>query len=293
MTQHVPVLPAEIIEALAPQPGDFFIDGTCGGGGHTRLLAERVQPGGWVLGVDRDQAAIDRCHESLLGLPVKLVAGNFADIPEIVRELGAGPAKGILLDLGLSSDQLADEDRGFSYSSEGLLDLRFDSSRGVPAWKLLERLSEKHLADLIFQFGEERFSRKIARRICERKHANPVRTASELAALLLETVPRSRNHSIHPATRTFQALRIAVNSELKWIEVALRRLPELLAPGGRVAVISFHSLEDRLAKHSFRENPQLRELSRKPVRAGEVELMENPRSRSARLRIAERVENSN
>ncbi len=254
------------------------------------MLAERVQPDGWVLGIDRDQAAIDRCSESLLGLPVKLVAGNFADLPEIVRELGASPAKGILLDLGLSSDQLADRDRGFSYGSDGLLDLRFDSSRGVPAWKLLERLSEKHLADLIYQFGEERYSRKIARRICERKHANPVRTASELAALLLETVPRSRNHSIHPATRTFQALRIAVNSELKWIEVALRRLPELLAPEGRIAVISFHSLEDRLVKHSFRENPLLREVIRKPVQASESELQENPRSRSARLRIAERVQ---
>lgn len=283
-------MPEEIVHALKPEPGDFLIDGTCGGGGHTRLLAELVGPGGLVLGLDRDPAAIERCEVALSGLPVKLVAGNFADLPEIVSQLEPGPAKGIVLDLGLSSDQLADHERGFSYMSDGPLDLRFDPTRGVPAWKLLERLSERHMADLIYKWGEERFSRRIARKIIERRRSNPIRTATQLSELLQRTVPRSKNHSIHPATRTFQALRIAVNDELKWAEVAIRRLPELLALGGRIAVISFHSLEDRIVKESFRENPILKLVTKKPMRPTETEIAGNPRSRSARLRIAERVD---
>ncbi len=283
-------MPQEIVDALQPGPGDFLIDGTCGGGGHTRLLAELVGPNGLVLGLDRDPAAIERCEVTLSGLPVKLVAGNFADLPEIVSELELGPARGIVLDLGLSSDQLADHERGFSYMSNGPLDLRFDPTRGVPAWKLMERLSERHLADLIYKWGEERFSRKIARKIVERRQSNPIRTATQLSELLQRTVPRSKNHSIHPATRTFQALRIAVNDELKWAEVAIRRLPELLAIGGRIAVISFHSLEDRIVKESFRESPILKLVTKKPSRPTDSEVAENPRSRSARLRIAERVE---
>jgi 16S rRNA (cytosine1402-N4)-methyltransferase len=288
MTQHIPVLLNEVLEALQPRPGDFLIDGTCGGGGHTRAIAERVIPGGTVLAVDRDPAAIARCEQTLSGLPVKLATANFADIPEIVESLAAGPANGILLDLGFSSDQLADEDRGFSYLSEGALDLRFDPTRGSPAWKLMERLSERHLADLIFQWGEERYSRRIARAVVAARQTQPIRTAAQLSELLQRVVPRSKNHSIHPATRTFQALRIAVNDELKWVEVALRRLPELLAPGGRIAVISFHSLEDRLVKQSFRENGGLRVLTRSPIRPTDEEVDANPRSRSARLRVAER-----
>ncbi len=287
-TQHVPVLPQEILQALQPAPGDLIIDGTCGGGGHTRLLANAVQPDGTVLGVDRDPAAIERCELALSGLPVQLVTGNFADLPEIVRDLSLPAARGILLDLGLSSDQLADEERGFSYMSQGPLDLRFDPGRGRPAWKLLERLSEKHLADLIYQWGEERYSRRIAREVVARRQNCPVRTAADLSNLLQRVVPRSKNHSIHPATRTFQALRIAVNDELKWAEIGIRRLPELLAPGGHMAVISFHSLEDRIVKQSFRDNELLNVLTRKPIRAGDTEVAENPRSRSARLRIAQR-----
>ena len=289
MTVHIPVMPAEILEALQPAAGDFMIDATCGGGGHCQLLAEKVQPGGLVLGVDRDPAAIERCTELLSGLPVNLVAGNFADLPEIVEAISAGPARGIVLDLGLSSDQLADDDRGFSYLSDGPLDLRFNTERGSPAWKLLERMSEKHLADLIYQWGEERFSRRIARAVVAQRRQNPIRTANQLSDLLQKVVPRSKNHSIHPATRTFQALRIAVNDELKWVTVALRRIPELLAPGGRLAVIRFHSLEDRIVKQSFRDHELLQVLTRKPIRPGDMEVARNPRSRSARLRVAERL----
>jgi 16S rRNA (cytosine1402-N4)-methyltransferase len=193
------------------------------------------------------------------------------------------------LDLGLSSDQLADEERGFSFQSDGPLDLRFDPSRGEPAWKLIGRLSAEHLAELIFRYGEERFSRKIARRIIEMRRKAPIRTAADLAKIVRQTVPRSHSERIDPATRTFQALRIAVNDELKWLEIALRRLPDCLRPAGRLAVISFHSLEDRLVKDAFRNDKRINVLTRRPVRPTESEQENNPRSRSAKLRVAERT----
>ncbi len=289
LTQHIPVLAEEILTALQATSGQLLIDATCGGGGHTELLAKAVGSDGLVIGVDRDPAAIERCERRLSGLPVQLVVANFADVPEIVRDLQREPVDGICLDLGLSSDQLADDQRGFSYQSPGSLDLRFDTSRGSPAWKLLERLSEKHMADLIYQWGEERYSRRIAREIVRQRQNNPIRTADQLATLLRRVVPRSKNHSIDPATRTFQALRIAVNDELKWVQVAINRLPEILRPGGRLAVISFHSLEDRIVKETFRNHKLLKVISRKAIRPSEQEVAVNPRSRSARLRVAERM----
>ena len=196
---------------------------------------------------------------------------------------------GILLDLGLSSDQLADDERGFSFNSTGLLDLRFDPSRGEPAWKLLERLSATHLADIIYRYGEERYSRRIARRIVEGRRRSPIRSAAELAELVRHTVPSARHERIDPATRTFQALRIAVNEELKWLEVGLRRLPGCLREGGRLAAISFHSLEDRLVKEAMRNDERWNVLTRRPVRPGEDEIAVNPRARSAKLRVAART----
>jgi 16S rRNA (cytosine1402-N4)-methyltransferase len=266
-----------------------MVDGTLGGGGHTRLLAEAVRPGGMVIALDRDASAIEKSADRLRGLPVRALQANYSDLPEVINELGVDRVDGILLDLGLSSDQLADEERGFSFQSEGTLDLRFDASRGEPAWKLVERLSPEHLADLIFRYGEERYSRRIARRIAETRRAAPIRTAAQLAELVRASVPRSRDERIDPATRTFQALRIAVNEELKWLEVALRRLPDCLNTGGRLAVISFHSLEDRLVKDAFRDDGRLRLLTRRPVRPSEQEISTNPRSRSAKLRAAERT----
>jgi 16S rRNA (cytosine1402-N4)-methyltransferase len=223
-------------------------------------------------------------------LPVHVFQANYSDIPEILAQIRIDAVDAILLDLGLSSDQLADDHRGFSFQSAGTLDLRFDPSRGEPAWKLIERLSAEHLADLIFRYGEERFSRKIAQRIVETRRKTPIRTASELAELVRRTVPRSHADRIDPATRTFQALRIAVNDELKWLEVALRRLPDCLSRGGRLAVISFHSLEDRLVKEAFRNDSRLQVLTKRPVRPSEKETAENPRARSAKLRVAERAE---
>jgi 16S rRNA (cytosine1402-N4)-methyltransferase len=287
-TQHRPVLAEEIMTWLRPAAGQTFVDGTLGGGGHSRLLAEAVGADGLVVGLDRDPAAVELASTELRGLSVQAIEANYSDLPEVLDELSIDAVDGILLDLGLSSDQLADPDRGFSFHSTGPLDLRFDTSRGEPAWKLVERLSAEHLADLIFQYGEERYSRRIARRIVETRRANPIRTASDLARVVRESVPRSRDERIDPATRTFQALRIAVNEELKWLEVALRRLPGCLRPGGRLAVISFHSLEDRLVKDAFRGDDRLEVLTRRPVRSSEREIAANPRSRSAKLRVAER-----
>ena len=287
-TIHVPVLTDEIREWLDPQPGAVILDGTLGGGGHTEMLARRVMPGGKIVSMDRDEAAVLAAKRRLADLPVECVHGNYRDAPEILRYLDIGPLDGVLLDLGLSSDQLADAERGFSFDSTGPLDLRFDTSTGDPAWRLVERLSEKHLADLIYAYGEERLSRRIARRIVARRQEQPIRTAAELARVVRSCMPK-HGQRIDPATRTFQALRIAVNEELAALESALRRLPELLRPGGRMAVISFHSLEDRPVKESFRDDPRLTPLTKKPIRAGDEELARNPRSRSAKLRIAERL----
>jgi 16S rRNA (cytosine1402-N4)-methyltransferase len=287
-TQHVPVLAGEVLSWLQPAPGQTFVDGTLGGGGHTRLLAESVGPTGLVIALDRDEVAVEAAAETLRGLPVVVAEANYAELPELLADQGIAAVDGIVLDLGLSSDQLADQQRGFSFHSEGPLDLRFDTSRGEPAWRLLERLSEAHLANVIFELGEERYSRRIARQIVAQRRHTPVRTAGDLAELVRKCVPRSRNERIDPATRTFQALRIAVNEELKWLDVALRRLPDCLRPGGRLAIISFHSLEDRRVKEAFRDDSRLEVLTRRPVQAGEAELDINPRARSAKLRVAER-----
>ena len=262
-TVHIPVFPRETLEWLAPQPGQMFVDGTLGGGGHTRLIAERLGGTGRVLAIDRDPAAVERAETELAGLPVTPIHGSFDVLPEILRDEGIEAVDGILLDLGLSSDQLADQERGFSFSSEGPLDLRFDPTRGEPAWRLVNRLSAAHLADLIFHFGEERYSRRIARRIVEQRRQAPIRTASGLADLVRGCVPRDRKSKLDPATRTFQALRIAVNDELKTIEQALKRLPECLRQGGRAVVISFHSLEDRLVENGISAGSALRDLDEK------------------------------
>jgi len=288
MMQHVPVMLDEVLEWLRPRPGMTLVDGTLGAGGHVRALAERVSPGGEVLAFDRDPAALAAAERDLRGLPVKIVHANYAELPQVLAQLGVSLVDGMLLDLGVSSDQLADPERGFSFDADGPLDLRFDPTAGEPAWNLLQRCGERELADLIYRYGEERYSRRIARRIVERRAGEPIRTAGELAWLVRSCVPRSPGHAIDPATRTFQALRIAVNDELASLERMLRQLPDCLRPGGRVAIISFHSLEDRLVKSAFRDDPRYEALTRKPVRPTAAEVARNPRSRSAKLRVAAR-----
>jgi 16S rRNA (cytosine1402-N4)-methyltransferase len=291
-TVHIPVLFNEVLEQLQPAPGEIFVDGTLGGGGHTRALAERVGPEGRVIAVDLDNVAVERASTTLAGLPIAVANSSYADIPEVLDEVGVAAVDGVLLDLGLSSDQLADVARGFSYLSEGELDMRFDLDRGEPAWRMIERMSEEHLANVIYQYGEERFSRRIAKKIVEQRRSDPIRTASQLAELVRSCVPRSRGHNIDPATRTFQALRIAVNGELDALQTALKRLPAYLKPGGRLAIISFHSLEDRIVKEAFRDDERLNAITRKPIIASEEESNRNPRARSAKLRVAERVSGS-
>jgi 16S rRNA (cytosine1402-N4)-methyltransferase len=287
---HVPVLLEQVLHWLAPQPGAVLVDGTLGGAGHSRALAAAVGKDGLVVGIDRDPAAIRAAKEPLRRLPVRLAQANFCDLPEVLEQLEIDKVDGVLLDLGLSSDQLADRTRGFSFSSDGPLDLRYDTMSGQPAHRLISRLSVEHLTQLISAYGEERYSPRIARAIVERRRRQPIETAADLAELVRQCVPATRGQRIDPATRTFQALRIAVNDELKSLEIALRRIPDCLRPGGRLVIISFHSLEDRRVKDAFRADPRLKVLTRKPVCPEEKELAENPRSRSAKLRAAERVE---
>ena len=303
MSIHISVLSQEVLAAIAPRLGGVYVDGTLGGGGHTELLARAVGPAGLVLAMDRDVKAIDATEERLKQLrqtdsdlaTIRFAHANFCDFPDALRLLKIEQVDGFLLDIGLSSDQLADRNRGFSFDSDGPFDLRFDTTEGLPAYELLEKWSEERIANTIYEYGEEKFSRRIARRIVERRRENlSIRTARELAELVRSCVPMQRKTNRHSttidsATRTFQALRIAVNDELGSLETFLKQVSTHLKPGGRVAVISFHSLEDRIVKNAFRDDPNLESVTKKPITAGEEELEHNPRSRSAKLRVAEKV----
>lgn len=288
-TVHISVLSDEIIDSLCLRQGSVVLDGTLGGGGHTRRIAKIVGRDGLVLSLDRDPDAISRCEISLKGLPVVLAQSNFADAPEILRQLEISCIDAALLDLGLSSDQLEDDQRGFSFRSDGPLDLRFDKHSGEPAYRLIQRMKQDHLANLLYQYGEERLSRRIARKLVRLREQQELRTAKQIANAVYGCYPNPKQQKIHPATRTFQALRIAVNDELKSLEIALKRLPDCIRPGGILSIISFHSLEDRRVKQAFRDDPRLEPMTRKPIVAGEEELALNPRSRSAKLRYAKRV----
>jgi 16S rRNA (cytosine1402-N4)-methyltransferase len=293
--RHVSVLPAEVLAQLNPAPGQVFVDATVGAGGHARLLAERLMPGGRLIGLDCDAAMLELARPRLADLPVTLMQSSFSRLREVLDEQGLAAVDGVLADVGVCSDQLDDLQRGLSFSQPGPLDMRLDPTTGEPARALLRRLNERDLADLIWRYGEERFSRRIARRIVEARRQAPLETTEELAELVRRCVPRPprsakrRHPPIDQATRVFQALRIAVNDELGELESLLKILPSCVRPGGRVAVISFHSLEDRLVKTTFRDRSLWEALTRKPVQAGEEEVRNNPRSRSAKLRAALRV----
>lgn len=289
MTIHIPVLMDEVLDGLNLSPDSTIVDGTLGGAGHAAAILESLGPNGRLIAFDRDPLPVELAIEKIDDPRATFIHSNYADVPEYLKQLEIERVDGVLLDLGLSSDQLADRDRGFSFQSDGDLDLRFDPLQGDAAWRIINRLSEKHLADIIYQFGEERLSRRIARKICLVRQDTTIKSASALAKIVRSCVPRSKNHSIDPATRTFQALRIAVNEELKWVQVAMNRMPDILSPGGRLAVISFHSLEDRIVKQSIVKDDRLENLTKKPLQASEQELLDNPRSRSAKLRVAKRI----
>lgn len=272
------------------------MDGTVGYAGHAALILERNGPDGLLIGIDRDEAAIraDRERLRLYGERVRLVRGNFEDVKQHLSALGIAEVDGVVLDLGVSSAQLNDPARGFSFMAEGPLDMRMDAQSPVTAGSLVNELPEGELADLIFRFGEERYSRRIARAIVRARDARPLTTTLELADVIRGAVPPPyRRGRIHCATRTFQALRIAVNRELEGLEGAIRSGADVLAPGGRLCVISFHSLEDRIVKRTFKAlsqgpEPPLVLLTKKPLIPSEEERRVNPRARSAKLRVAER-----
>ena len=289
---HRPVLIDEVTEWLRPSEGMILVDGTAGAGGHTAALARLVGATGRIIGLDRDPAMLVLAQTATVGLPVTFVCAPYSSVREVLDELSIPAVHGILLDLGLSSDQLSWAYRGFSFATEGPLDMRFDRASGPTAAELLRTLSADELAQVFFDYGEERFSRRIACRIVEIRGKSPILTTRQLAELVRQSVPgRFRHGPIDPATRVFQALRIKVNDELAHLNATLKTLPEALAPAGRAAVISFHSLEDRPVKWAFRNDPRLTVLTKKPVTATAQEVAVNPRARSAKLRVAERCSN--
>jgi 16S rRNA (cytosine1402-N4)-methyltransferase len=282
---HEPVLLEEALELLAVRPGGTYVDGTVGLGGHAAEILRRSAPDGRLTGADRDAEALVRAGETLtvFGDRVRLLHADYRELPAL---LGDERPDGVLLDLGVSSLQLDSPDRGFSFRSEGPLDMRMDRSQGETAAQVVNRMPEKPLADLIHRWGEEPAARRIARAIAEARRGDRIETTSALAEIVRRAAGRSRRPGLDPATRTFQALRIHVNRELEGLAPALEALAGTLAPGGRLVVIAFHSLEDREVKRTFRALGArgFRLLTRKPVRPGARELARNPRARSARLR---------
>jgi len=304
---HIPVLLEECIEALAIRPDGIYLDGTAGGGGHSFEIAKRLTTGR-LIAVDKDKQAIAAAGRRLAPFPLaQVVQGDFADIPRILKELSIPGADGVLLDLGVSSHQLDTPERGFSYSVDAPLDMRM-SGEGPTAADLLNTATEEELSDIFFRYGEEKFSRRIARNIVEARQIKPLETTGELVDLIYASIPAAaRREGGHPAKRVFQAVRIAVNGELDSLEKALNGIFDILNPGGRFAVITFHSLEDRMVKQAFASftkgctctpdfpvcvcghTPRGRLVTKKPVLPGKEELAKNPRSKSAKLRTIEKL----
>jgi 16S rRNA (cytosine1402-N4)-methyltransferase len=302
--RHLPVLSAEVMSALDPQPGGVLLDATVGLGGHAQVWLERTTPGGRVLGFDRDRSALEAAGERLrsYGERFRPIHADYRELDSQLDSLGVALVDAALFDLGLGSHQLDQPERGFSFRFDGPLDMRFDRSRpATTAAELLAQSSEQELARIFFEFGEERQSRKIARAICEARRRTPITTAAQLADLIRRAVPASRHERIDPATRTFQALRIAVNHELDQLDEAIEAAVRRLLPGGRIAIISFHSLEDRIAKSTLRRLAEpcrcrrgdpcscnavmlLRLEQRRSTPCSDQEAASNPRARSARLR---------
>ena len=305
---HESVLIREAVELLNVKAGGRYVDGTLGGGGHSRAILEKAGPDGFLLGIDRDESALERAGAKLgeLKRQARLVHGNFGDLRNLAEANGAGVVDGILLDIGISSDQLDEGERGFSFMKDGPLDMRMDVSGGCTAADLVNGLPEEELCSIIRDYGEERLARQVARAIVRERAVEPITRTGRLAAIVEKSVGGRRGR-VHPATRTFQGLRIRVNGELDELERGLEGGLALLAPGGRMAVISFHSLEDRIVKRFFvrhagrweslqaggrkwiGETPVVSLVTRKPVVATDEETAANPRARSAKLRVAEKV----
>ncbi|WP_026842929.1 16S rRNA (cytosine(1402)-N(4))-methyltransferase RsmH [Citrifermentans bremense] len=307
---HISVLPDEVLQALSPKSGGVYVDGTLGGAGHAGLILTASAPDGQLIGFDRDEEAIAVARErlSVFGGRVRIFHRNFAGIAQALAEIGVDGIDGFVLDLGVSSHQLDRDERGFSFMHDAPLDMRMDRSSGQSAADLVNTLPEAELYRIISEYGEERWAKRVASFIVKARDGRPIETTLELVDVIKGAIPKAKwEERLHPATRTFQALRIAVNEELKSLEEGLEGLLSLLKPGGRGAVISFHSLEDRIVKEGFRAAaagctcpkelpicicgrvPRFKLVTRKPITAGEAEVAANPRSRSAKLRVVEKI----
>ncbi|MBI3320234.1 MAG: 16S rRNA (cytosine(1402)-N(4))-methyltransferase RsmH [Candidatus Omnitrophica bacterium] len=301
-------MPREVIELLAPRPGQVIIDCTVGAGGHSLAILPYLMSagvglrhqagegaGGRLLGIDCDAQALQRAQSRLVEFrpSIQLIQENFRYLPEVLASVGVPKVHGLIADLGFSSLQVDQAERGFSFSKEGPLDMRMDQRRPTTAATLIQRLSERELAELLQSYGEERWARRIAKRIVAARKVEPIQTTTRLARLVADAVPRTGSwRRLHPATRTFQALRIAVNEELVCLGALLDALPAVLMPGGRAVIITFHSLEDRPVKHAFQQGARgglFRLLTKKPLCPSDEETSQNPRSRSAKLRAVERL----
>ena len=304
---HVPVLAVQTLAALAPKSGGVYIDGTLGGAGHSSLILEQSAPDGFLLGIDRDDDALQAASERLAPFAGRftLVKGNFADMDELARQSGIDAADGVLLDIGVSSYQLDEGSRGFSYNQDAPLDMRMDRSQGLTAEQLVNEASAEELTRILYEYGEEKWAARIAEFISAERSRGRIESSGRLVEIIKKAVPAgARDKDQHPAKRTFQALRIAVNGELEALSAGLEAAIGLLRPGGRLAVITFHSLEDRIVKDCFRlhatdcicpprqpvctcgHKADIKLYNRKPITADDKELADNPRSRSANLRVA-------
>lgn len=292
---HIPALLNEVLQYLDPKPGDNFIDCTVGEGGHALAILKMTAPIGRVLGVDRDADMVGRLQSSAARLDVgeRLIIrhGNFADVGEIAKIHGFSSVSGVLFDFGMSSWQLEESGAGFSFQKIEPLDMRFDRTRGTAtAAEIVNSWPQEAIRRVVSEFGEERYAGRIAKEIVDERKKHRIETTDQLVKVVSGAVPRSKQHGkLHVATRTFQALRIAVNSELENVEKGLQDAINLLSLGGRIVAISFHSLEDRRVKNIFRGSPSLKVITKKPIRPSEEEARENPRARSAKLRVAEKI----
>jgi len=291
---HVPVLLAEVLEQLAPRPGHVILDGTAGGGGHAMALLDRLRPGGRLILLDRDQEALERLMARIGRSPdVRYFHANFCDFDEVLAQAGEERIDGVLLDLGVSSVQIADSSRGFSFDQPGPLDMRLDRSDPLTAEEVVNHWTAEQLADIFTRYGDQPFARRVAAAIVRARQNQPIRGTDELAEIVRSALPPAARHGrIHPATRVFQAIRIAVNAELQSLERFFDKVFDHLKPGGRVAVIAFHSGEDRIVKTRLRlaaSAGRARSLTAKPITPTPAEVQANPRSRSARMRVAEAV----
>ena len=307
---HIPVLLDETLELLAPARGGIFVDGTLGGGGHAEAVLSHLPETGRLIGIDRDWEAVRAAGDRLSSYGDRFTAlhGNFFDMGALLSEIGVTSVDGILLDLGVSSHQLDTQERGFSYKSEAPLDMRMDQEAALSARDVVNTYPEAELARVIWTYGEERFSRRIAERICRAREQSPIETTLQLAQIVRDAIPaKYRNEPQHPARRTFQALRIEVNNELGGLDRAVEQACDLLQKGGRLCIITFHSLEDRIVKQAFRrfenpctcppsapicicgKEPKAKILTKKPLTASQEEESRNSRSTSAKLRCIEKI----